>query len=411
MLHERSDDGDRALNPEAWANGPRATGFDGRALNPAHGNLRTPGTRGAAGVAAGPFGSDSVGGRRTVPGNECLPVGGPVGDTKLRVSVVVTVRNEGSRLAALLDALDRQTLAKDRYELIVVDDASEDNTLSLARGYAGARVISAPRPIGLPSGRNVGIRASLADVIAFTDGDCQPDPEWLERGVARFEDPDVGILAGGILMPLGDRPTLAAMVDASVFLNQVAYVKAGFGSGANLWIRRSVFEVSGLFNENVGMYGDEAELCMRAVSSGVSLVYAPEVSIVHPPRRRTRDVARKSFRQGMGGAAHRRFGRGPFSRRRPLYRDVRAYLPRPCVSGIERLHEQSVHPGRLRRAALLLSQYFFVRVPQVAGDIVGEVRYRVGVHHTPPPLGSAEGLVASGAEREQPLGLGNRRID
>ena len=298
--------------------------------------------------------------------------------TSPELSLVVTVRNEAARLPTLLDALGRQTLPTRRYELLVVDDASEDDTRAIAGRHPGAQVIALPAHAGLPAGRNVGVRWALAPVIVFTDGDCVPSADWLERGLERLRETGAEILAGGIDMPLSSHPSIAALVDATVYFDQEGYTRAGFGAGANLWISREVFERFGLFNERVGMYGDEAELCQRAVRGGARLVYAPDVSLVHPPRWRLRDLVRKSYLQGRGGAAHRRFGSGALHEQRPLFLSWRSYAPRRRIRGVDRLRRQAFQPSRSQLLGLYLGQYAMVRLPRLLGAVAGEVRHAVG---------------------------------
>lgn len=320
------------------------------------------------------------------------------------VSVLVTVHNEQARLPLLLSALAGQTLAADRYELVVVDDASEDDTREVARRHPGARVVALPTHSGLAAGRNAGIRAATGRLIAFTDGDCLPHETWLERGVERLSETGADVLVGGIEMPLGPGSSLAALVDATIYLNQASYAQAGFGAGANLWFRRDVFARFGLFNERVGLYGDETELCQRAVRNGARLVYAPDVRLVHPPRRRARDVLRKSLHLGATLAAHRRFGSGPLQAQRPLFAQWRRYLPRRRVDGLERLRGEELADARARLAALYLGQYALVRLPHLIGDLAGELRYGLGGGERPER--SDEPLpVLAAADRGEPVGL------
>jgi glycosyltransferase involved in cell wall biosynthesis len=191
----------------------------------------------------------------------------------LDVSVVVALRNSATTVPLLLDALDRQTLDPERWELVMVDDASTDETPALIARHGRARLVRSETHVGLPAGRNLGIRAAKAAVVALTDGDTVPDPTWLERGLGRFADPGVDILAGGITIPAGASPTVASLLDAAAFLDQERYVLRGFGAGANLWMRREVFGRAGPFEERLAAYGgDEEEFCARARAHGASVV-------------------------------------------------------------------------------------------------------------------------------------------
>ena len=91
--------------------------------------------------------------------------------------------------------------------------------------------------MGLPTGRNIGIRAARAEIIAFTYGDCTPDPDWLAAGLSQIDGLDADILAGAITVPVDRQPTIASLVDIATFFDQEEFAARGFGAGANLWVR------------------------------------------------------------------------------------------------------------------------------------------------------------------------------
>src|SRR4051794_34134746 len=143
------------------------------------------------------------------------------------VSVVVPVRDRAEGVRALLAALAAQTLRD--YEVNVVDDASTDATAAVAQA-AGARVVRVPRRGGSYAARNLGIEAATADVLAFTDADCRPAADWLERGVEALAGAD--LVAGHIELPLRDRPSTAELLDAARHLHQERNAGHGFGATA-----------------------------------------------------------------------------------------------------------------------------------------------------------------------------------
>jgi hypothetical protein len=318
------------------------------------------------------------------------------------VSVVVTVRNEAARLPFLLAALEAQTLDPERYEVIVVDDGSKDETAAIARRSA-TRVIEAGTHVGLPRGRNIGVRVARAGILAFTDADCIPEPDWLATGLSQIEDRGADILAGAITVPADPQPTIASLVDIANFFDQEEFAARGFGAGANLWIRRSVFDSYGLFDERLGMYGDEEEFCQRATSGGARLIYAPEVHVAHTPRRRMLEVARKGFRLGFCLAAHRDYTTGPLASHPRIFLQPRGYFPARRVYGLSRVTAQ-YRPTRGELVRMYFLQYI-VRGSRLLGDAVGELvqfgkrrgaKPRVGAHA--PPGGSPESAAAEASQ-------------
>jgi GT2 family glycosyltransferase len=290
------------------------------------------------------------------------------------VSVVITARNAAAELRTLLDTLRMQTLPRERFEIVVVDDASDDDTASVAGADNSVRMIHSAEHVGLPRGRNIGIRAARASIIAFTDADCVPDFDWLERGLARLEESGADLLAGGITIPVGGSPSIAALVDSATYLDQERYTQRGFGAGANLWVRRGVFDRFGLFREELQAYGgDEEEFCQRATTAGAQIVYAPDAHVSHPPRARLRDLSRKAYKLGYGLAAHRRHNPGPLGQQPRLFLQPRLYLPRRRIYRLERLRA-AYAPSRTQLLGMYVVQHLFVQVPAMAGDLMGELR-------------------------------------
>src|SRR5947209_6663562 len=107
------------------------------------------------------------------------------------VSVVVPTRNRVELLPKVLGALERQTFHS--FEVIVVDDASEDETAAVLAEWQGPnrRAFRLPRPWGSYAARNRGVDEALAMLVAFTDDDCLPEPGWLAALVEAMGQPDV----------------------------------------------------------------------------------------------------------------------------------------------------------------------------------------------------------------------------
>lgn len=190
---------------------------------------------------------------------------------KLRVSVVVVVRNEAAYVAPCLDTLLRQTYPSEHYEIIVVDDGSTDGTSQILESYKGryphVQILQASQAFsGITGKQNAlarGVRASSGEVILHTDADCTVPSTWIEEIVPHFEE-DVGLVTG-FALPSRSKRTIGvfdAIRSADLLLLET--IVAGFiGLGRplscfakNIAYRRSAYEEIGGF-ENMGLQFNE----------------------------------------------------------------------------------------------------------------------------------------------------------
>ena len=209
------------------------------------------------------------------------------------LSVVVSTFGRAGFLPALFAALEAQTVAAGSFELIVVDDASTDGTWEILGGLVAATVLPAralrlERNAGQGAGRNVGLTVTRGEVVAFTDDDCLPAPQWLERltepfGPAHGASPAV-VSQGRTQAWPGDEDEAGAWARTVWVLRptwlfetcNIAYRRADLvGVGG--------FPTSG--DAPVGPHGrivgEDAIAGWRVIESGAELVFAPEALVHH----------------------------------------------------------------------------------------------------------------------------------
>jgi len=218
------------------------------------------------------------------------------------VSVIVPVYNDGESLGACLEALERQTYPRARYEVVVVDNGSDDDVQAVVRRFAQARVIRESRP-GSYAARNAGIRVARGELFAFTDSDCVPAADWLEQGVAGWqEQPAAGLLGGRVAVFLRDpmRPTYVEIHQGACAFDQARNIRLErFAVTANLFTSRSVIERVGPFDEQLRSGGDK-EWGHRVHAHGLELRYADAARVGHPSPRSLREISKK-YRRVTGG--------------------------------------------------------------------------------------------------------------
>jgi len=200
------------------------------------------------------------------------------------VSVVVPTWRRPELLDRCLQALVRQTLAPQRYEIIVCDDGPDDATRALVERIAGAhraralliRYLPITATQGPAGARNAGWRHARAAIIAFTDDDTIPDPRWLEVGLAAMAG-DACAASGAIVVPLPERPT-DYEADAS------GLERAEFAT-ANAFVKRSALSAVNGFDERfTSAWREDSDLQFSLLSAGGDVVKAPEAIVVHPVR-------------------------------------------------------------------------------------------------------------------------------
>ncbi|MCW3001745.1 MAG: glycosyltransferase [Conexibacter sp.] len=291
--------------------------------------------------------------------------------------MVITTFNGAERLPLLFAELDRQTLPRDQFEIVVADDHSTDGTAAVAAAHPGVRTISAPEPFGQPGASNLGVSIATAPILAFTDDDTLPPPDWLERGLERMAATPSGLFAGRIVLQLPQPPTVASLVDLGRgYLNQEDHVAEGFGATANLWMRRDVFDMLDGFDTRFLAQGHDRDFGERALEAGIEMVYAADVALEHPARSRARDLAKVAYRLGRGAPELRNHSVGRLRDLRPFWRQAHYYRPWRTIWGLSRVRAHGYTPTLGQRLAMRAITYAYIQLPLVAGSVAGEVRER-----------------------------------
>lgn len=227
------------------------------------------------------------------------------------VSVIVPVYNDPEGIRECLESLTAQTYPEDRYEVIVVDNDSTDNTPDVIREFPVQ--LEFEREIqGSYAARNTGIAAADGEILAFTDADCDPHLTWIEEGVARLIETDADLAAGQVSFSLSNDPSAAARFDDRANIRNDKGVIEGYAKTANLFVRSTVIDDIGTFPCELQSGGD-VYWTRTATERGFTLVYAAGAIVEHPPRE-FRELLTKQYRVGKGHVDLWRLeGRNPIS--------------------------------------------------------------------------------------------------
>jgi glycosyltransferase involved in cell wall biosynthesis len=207
------------------------------------------------------------------------------------VSIVITVRNEAPNLPALFDSLLRQ---EPPFEIVLVDAQSRDETRDVAAKYAREHpgiIRFYERSGSRGIGRNEGARQARSANLAFIDGDCIADSDWLAR-----------IRQGLVDSPVAAGRTVVVGPPAYASLERVELYQGGSDvtfPSCNLAYRRALFLQLGGFDPRF-ITAEDIDLNLRAVQSGADIRYVPEAVVFHRKRTTLLRFLLQAFWNGYG---------------------------------------------------------------------------------------------------------------
>jgi len=207
------------------------------------------------------------------------------------VSVVLTVRNEAPNIEQLLESL---LVQEGPFEVVLVDSESRDGTREMAEAFAARhpgvlRVFEREGSRGI--GRNAGVHEAHGEFVAFIDGDCYADPQWLKQ-----------LREGLASSPVVAGRTVVVGKHRYGQLERVELMQKGFDvtfPSCNLAYRRELFLGLGGFDARF-ITAEDIDLNMRAVLAGASINYRPEAVVYHHMRTTFLRFLIQAFWNGYG---------------------------------------------------------------------------------------------------------------
>lgn len=211
------------------------------------------------------------------------------------ISVVIPAYNAERYIERVLDAVFRQTLTPT--EIIVIDDGSQDTTLELAKKWEKAgkiRVIS-QKNSGAAAATNKGIQNASGDLICLIDSDAIIEPDWIEKILKEFDDPEVATSAGSILTLNKDNLWAKVMgYDLEYRYWRIKSKYVNHVSTCAVIYRREVFTQMGLFNTTL-KYGYDKDMSYRIRKAGHKIVLQKDAKVLHC----WRDTLKEYFKQQL----------------------------------------------------------------------------------------------------------------
>ncbi len=202
----------------------------------------------------------------------------------MKISVVIAAFNEERLIGKCIEAVKNQTLSKEEYEILVVDNNSTDKTAEIAKKL-GATVISYSQKQGFSAAKQFGTQKAKGEIIAYTDADSIPDTHWLEAIRKLMQNKNLVCVGGTVL---STESTLINFL--FIIYDLIARVNQLFGIpliwAPNMAVRKDAFMKAGGFNTALKTSEDwEFAARIQKKFGTRSVLYTNVLSVKTSPRR------------------------------------------------------------------------------------------------------------------------------
>jgi len=199
------------------------------------------------------------------------------------VSIIIPAYNEAAMLEKSLSALNRINYSRDRYEIIVVDNGSTDNTCKIAEKY-NVKVVQFPGGKTIASVRNRGASSAKGDVLAFLDADCVVTKNWLSNAVKKLAD-GIGVVGSRPFAPLKTSTWVQRCLGTIVAKSLQGPIFVDWLSSSNFIVRKELFNKVNGFDEHLET-NEDAYISYR-LNRITKIMYDPDVKAFHLREPRT----------------------------------------------------------------------------------------------------------------------------
>jgi glycosyltransferase involved in cell wall biosynthesis len=208
----------------------------------------------------------------------------------LKVSVVIPTRNRSLLLDKTIECIEAQTIPRDQYEVIVIDNDSTDDTRRIiekkSRIYSNLKSGFQEKP-GAAATRNTGLRMAKGELVLFIDDDVHAEPSLIEAHLDRHRQGTNVSVIGAVSIPWGDttEPFLRYLRDHRIlnpYTPSKGRIDFSYYHTCNVSTPTDVLMKVGGFNEAFTIYGmEDIELGYRLEKAGSQMIFAPEAKAIH----------------------------------------------------------------------------------------------------------------------------------
>ncbi|MFB0544969.1 MAG: glycosyltransferase family 2 protein [Asgard group archaeon] len=199
------------------------------------------------------------------------------------ISVIVPVYNGEGVIASCLKSLLNQNYPKNKYEIIVVDDGSTDDTTEIVSRFKRVKLIKQKHK-GPATARNLGVKKSRGQIVLFTDADCVPPKNWIKNMIEPFKDKKI-VGVSGTYKTLNKKSLVARFVGYEIEERHDTLKKRGnidFMGTFSAAYRKNIFSKFGGFDTSFPTAsGEDPELSFRINKAGFKMVFQPKSFVYH----------------------------------------------------------------------------------------------------------------------------------
>ncbi len=214
---------------------------------------------------------------------------------KPRISIIICTYNREKFLPKALASLVNQTIPKNEYEIVIVNNNSTDNTEQICKEFIAHNSALNVKYVvekqkGLSAARNRGIIESSSDLFAFIDDDAEVENNYLETAIEFFNQYPTVSAMGGKVIPVYETgkepswlsPPLWGLVTKVDWGNKIRkYPPSKYPAGCSMVFRKSVFNHTGMFNTDLNLRSDDKYIFRQLEKFGMEFLYYPKLVVKH----------------------------------------------------------------------------------------------------------------------------------
>ena len=220
------------------------------------------------------------------------------------ISIIVPIYNGEKFLPKFLESIVNQECKINKFELILIDNNSKDNTKNLIDRFKlknhkiNCSYIFYNEKSSSYASRNVGVKQSQGDILAFTDVDCILDKDWLINIQNILNNINDIVVSGMISLYFEDKRNIWENFDKIVHMRNDERIDKKEIATANMAISKKIFNRIGFFDEVTS--GGDFNFAKRAIKNGFKIKFCNNVKVLHPTRKSYSEIKKKLLRLSFG---------------------------------------------------------------------------------------------------------------